>query len=54
MQRKFLTGIMLGAVATMLVMPEIDRGTKRRIKRTAKNVRCAAEDVYDNMKRMIN
>lgn len=54
MRRKFLSGIttgaIIGAAAGMLFMPEIDRGTKRRMRKSAVTVRNAAENVYDNMK----
>jgi gas vesicle protein len=51
---KFLSGIttgaIIGAAAGMLFMPEIDRGTKRRMRKSAANVRKSAENVYDSMR----
>lgn len=51
MQKRFLTGMILGAAATMLVLPEMDRSTQRRIKRVNKQMRNMAGDTYDNMLR---
>lgn len=50
MRGKFVSGILIGAAASMFLMPELDRGTKRRIKKTAKVVRNAAEDAFDDMR----
>jgi len=54
MRGKFLTGIttgaIIGAAAGMMFMPEMDRGTKRRIRKSAYSVRNIAGDVFDNMK----
>jgi len=50
MRGKFVSGMLLGAAAGMLLMPEIDRGTKRKIKKTAKVMRSAAEDAFDDVK----
>lgn len=54
MQNKFFrgitTGAMLGFAASMLVVPQLDRNTKKRLKRTARIVRSTAEDAYCNMK----
>lgn len=44
------TGAILGAAAGMLLVPQLDRGTRRRIKRTGKLVKNTAEDMYDTMK----
>lgn len=43
-------GLMVGAAAGMMLLPEMDRGTKRKIKRTARVVKDVAGDAYDNMK----
>ncbi|WP_156940010.1 YtxH domain-containing protein [Clostridium lundense] len=51
MQKRFLTGMILGAAATMLVLPEMDRSTQRRIKRANKQMRNMAGDTYDNILR---
>jgi len=50
MRGKFVSGMLLGAAAGMLLMPDMDRGTKRRIKKTAKVVRNAAEDAFDDVR----
>ena len=43
-------GTIIGAAAGLLIIPELDRDTKRRIKRSSRYVKNAAEDVYCNMK----
>ena len=50
MRGKFITGALLGAAVGMMLMPELDRSTRRRIKRTAKIVKNAAGDAFDGMK----
>lgn len=50
MYGKFVTGAIVGAAVGMMLVPGMDRGTKRRIKKTAKYVRGIAEDAYDGMK----
>lgn len=48
-RNKLITGMMLGAAATMLLMPDMDRNTKRRMKRANRYVRNMAEDAYGGM-----
>ena len=43
-------GTLIGAAAGMLIIPELDRDTKRRIKKSSRFMKSAAEDVYYNMK----
>lgn len=54
MRGKFLstitTGAIIGAAAGMMFMPEMDRGTKRRIRKSATSVRNVAGNVFDGMK----
>ncbi|MCH5138146.1 YtxH domain-containing protein [Clostridiaceae bacterium UIB06] len=50
MRGKFIAGAMLGAAVGMMLMPELDRSTRRRIKRTAKMVKNVAEDAFDGMR----
>ncbi len=47
------TGLVLGAAASMLVMPELDKRTKRKLKHGIKAVKCFAGDCYNNMMYMI-
>lgn len=51
---KFLKGMtagaIIGAAAGMLFMPEIDRSTKKKIRRSARNMRNAANEAYDNVR----
>lgn len=49
MRGKFLTGALIGAAVGMMMMPGLDRNTRRRIKRTAKIVRHAAGDMYEGV-----
>lgn len=49
MRSKFITGALIGAAVGMMVMPELDRNTRRRIRRTAKMVRHAAGDMYEDV-----
>ncbi|AKA70821.1 YtxH domain-containing protein [Clostridium scatologenes] len=50
MRGKFVTGALVGAALGMMLVPGMDRTTKRRIKRTAKYMKNMAEDAYDGMK----
>lgn len=50
MRGKFITGALVGAAVGMMFMPEMDRSTKRRIKKTAKFMINAAEDVFVGMR----
>ncbi|MCB2289494.1 YtxH domain-containing protein [Clostridium sp. CS001] len=54
MHRKFISpmaaGAVIGVVAATMLMPNMDRGTKRRVKKTGKRVMSMAGDMYDNMK----
>jgi len=50
MRGKFIAGAVLGAAVGMMLMPELDRSTRRRIKRTAKIVKNVAEDAFDGMR----
>ncbi|WP_243105941.1 YtxH domain-containing protein [Clostridium fermenticellae] len=57
-RRIFITtmtaGAILGATAMrMMFMPEFDGSTKRRMRRTARSVRNAAEDVFDDMRNIM-
>ncbi|WP_243447387.1 YtxH domain-containing protein [Clostridium tetani] len=51
MQKRFMTGMILGAAATILMAPQMDRRTKRKMKRTARYMRSMAQDAYDGMTR---
>ncbi|MFT5871935.1 MAG: gas vesicle protein [Clostridium sp.] len=54
MHNKFLstitTGAVIGIVAGAMLMPNMDRSTKRRVKKTGRMVMGMAEDMYDNVK----
>lgn len=50
MRGKFIKGAIVGAAVGMMLMPELDRSTKRRIKRTAKMVRDVAGDAIEGMR----
>ena len=44
------TGAIIGAVASAMLIPNMDRGTKRRVRKTGKMVKNMAEDMYDSVK----
>jgi gas vesicle protein len=54
MHRKFIStmtaGAVIGVVAATMLIPNMDRNTKRRVKRTGKMVRSMAGEMYDSMK----
>lgn len=55
MHKRFVTtvtaGAILGAAAMgMMFMPGLDRSTKRRMRKTARCMRNAAGDVFDDMR----
>jgi len=54
MRGKFIStitaGAIIGVAASAMLIPNMDRGTKRRVKKTGKMVRNMAEDMYDNVK----
>jgi len=47
------TGLVLGAAASILVMPELDKRTKKKVKRSIKAVKCFAGDCYNNLRDII-
>ncbi|MBU3158298.1 YtxH domain-containing protein [Clostridium frigoris] len=54
MQNKFIStitaGAIIGVAAGMMLIPNMDRSTRRRAKKTGKMVMNIAGDMYDNMK----
>ena len=44
------TGAIIGVAAGALLVPQLDRNTRRRLKRTGRIVKSTAEDVYDSMR----
>lgn len=51
MKGKVITGMLLGAAVTMMMVPEMDRGTRKRLKRAQRTMRHSAMDAYDSMMR---
>jgi len=43
-------GAIIGVAASAMLIPNMDRSTKRRVKKTGKMVRNMAEGKYDNVK----
>ena len=43
-------GALIGMAASSMLMPNMDRSTKRRVKKTGKMVKNMAEGMYGNMK----
>ncbi len=54
MRNKFIStitaGAIIGVAASAMLMPNMDRSTKRRVKKTGKMVRNMAEGMYDSVK----
>lgn len=54
MRAKFIkgmtTGAIIGAAAGMMLIPNMDRGTRRKIKRSTRTMRNTAENMYDSMR----
>lgn len=50
MRGKFIKGAVIGAAVGMMLMPDLDRSTKRKIRKTARFVKNMAEDAFDGMK----
>ncbi|MBU3216892.1 YtxH domain-containing protein [Clostridium estertheticum] len=54
MQNKFIStitaGAIIGVAAGMMLIPNMDRNTRRRAKKTGKMVMNVAGDMYDNIK----
>ena len=46
-------GAIIGAAAGMMILPQMDRGTRRRLKKTGRVVRNTAGNAYDNMRSFI-
>ncbi|MCR1935163.1 YtxH domain-containing protein [Clostridium tepidum] len=46
------TGIVLGATAGMLIVPQLDRSTRRKIKRTSRTMIGMAGNIAGNMRSM--
>jgi len=44
------TGAIIGVVASAMLIPNMDRSTKRRVRKTGKMVKNMAEDMYDSVK----
>ncbi|MGH4118428.1 YtxH domain-containing protein [Clostridium sp.] len=44
------TAAIIGAVVSTMLIPNMDRSTKRRVKKTGKMVKNMAEDMYDSVK----
>ncbi|MGK0465908.1 YtxH domain-containing protein [Clostridium sp.] len=54
MHNKFVstitTGAIIGAVASAMLIPNMDRSTKRRVKKASKVMKNMAEEMYDGVK----
>lgn len=47
--RGVAAGALIGATVGMMVMPQLDRKTRRSMRRTGMKMRNMAEDAYDDM-----
>lgn len=56
MKSKFVKGITAGAIigtaVGMFVIPNLDRGTKRKLKRTSKVIKCMTDGICNNVIKM--
>lgn len=43
------TGAIIGAAASMMIVPQLSRGTRKRLRRSGKFMRNVAEGMYDNL-----
>lgn len=46
------TGAVIGAAVGMMVVPQLDWGTRKKIKKSSKIVKSLAGDLYGNMMKM--
>ena len=49
MLKSMAAGVMLGAAATILILPQLDRKTQRVVRNTGKRMGCMAGDAYDSL-----
>jgi gas vesicle protein len=53
---KFVNGLAAGAIITatigMMVVPQLDRNTRKRLEKSGRRMLNMAGDMYDNMARM--
>lgn len=48
------TGAIMGAAVGMILSPQLDRGTKRRLKRSGRVMRNAAEGMFDGIRNFMS
>ncbi len=48
-----MTGVIVGATVSMMVMPQLDRKTQKRVKRVGRKIIDFAENSYENMMEII-
>lgn len=56
MRGRFIIGMTAGTImglAAGMMMPDMDRGTRRRMRRTGRYMRDMAEGAYDGMRNMM-
>lgn len=49
MKGKFVTGAIIGTAIGMMIAPELDKGTRRKIRRTSKYLRSSMGNIYSKM-----
>ena len=58
MRGKFIkgitTGALIGIAAGMLIAPDLNRNTKRKIRRSRHLISNAAEDIFDNIRHWVD
>ncbi|MFT8316326.1 MAG: YtxH domain-containing protein [Clostridium sp.] len=58
MRGKFIkgitTGALIGAAAGMLIAPDLNRNTRKKIRTSRRFISNAAEDIFDNVRHWID
>ena len=49
MFKSLATGIVIGAAAAIVVLPQLDRKTQRAVRKTGQRMYCMAGDAYGNI-----
>jgi Gas vesicle protein len=49
MRGKFVTGAIIGAAIGMMVVPQLDRNTRKKINKSSRVVKGMAGEIYDSM-----
>ncbi|APM39996.1 YtxH domain-containing protein [Clostridium kluyveri] len=53
MKGKFVAGAIIGTAVGMMIAPELDKNTRRRIRRTSRYLRNSMGNIYGKMSNFI-